>query len=295
MVMIATTTSCRLMLLRPIIYVIAIITVVRNLALIPSADFWNRVNGVSFAKNYTSLQQRSAAPTKPTMLLGIFSTRNELSRRQYIRETMLNVSGNFLCPLQVYLERNDTQCQVIYAFIVGDGASDTPQKNTQATNLTQLVLPCTSEEPDVVRLNILESMDGGKSPTYFAFGALLDQELRQQSFHHHIDYIAKMDSDTLMNFPALVKFLNDYLVAFDEPRYLPTYGGMILDWMNCGGPWIEDKHCDTLKGRVYMQGESSCSVDYHMLCLSCSLYYHLNRWLLFHESTPGKTHHFPQS
>lgn len=297
--------SFRLMLRRPLaalVYTIAVIAVV--LSVLHAAEFCSSIDTKSAVKNAAaslrkmdtdaSLRQTTATSiTKPTMLVGIFSTHNEQLRRQYIRETMLNVSDDFLCPLDVYLASNVSECRVIYAFIVGAGAADAPQKNTQATNLTQAVLSSSDDEPDVVRLSIQENMDHGKSPTYFAYGALLDQELRQQSFRH-IDYIAKMDSDTLMNIQALDKFMNDSLVAYDAPRYLPTYGGMMLDWMKCGG----ESHCDVLQGRVYMQGESfsSCTV-FHCptSCLPTLVMFYSNRRILFHESALGTSHYFSSS
>ena len=133
------------------------------------------------------------APSESTMLLGIFSMSKEKEQRHYIRETMLNVNDTRVCPLYVYIDSSSTvdatsfdtsRCQVLYAFIVGaDTDPEAPTKNTHAQNLTELVFPSDTEEPDVVRLTIKENMNAGKSPTYFKYGALLDQELQQTTTH----------------------------------------------------------------------------------------------------------------
>ena len=74
-----------------------------------------------------------------------------------------------------------------------------------------------------------------------------------------IDYVSKLDLDTLISLPQLLDFVNTEL----SPRLpLPrVFGGLMMDFENCGGKWFESR-CDPANSKAYMSGQFYfCSHD----------------------------------
>lgn len=188
---------------------------------------------------------------KSTMLLGIFSTLSEkcTQRRSLIRETYLSTNDPRVCTLneykrQVHDDPNNVVCQVAYTFVIGAGDSSRPRDHDDKEPLTVFDTPPAADvaatdmtpkvgdgtistsrgtfniENDCTYLNIQENMNDGKSPTYFKFGANLSASYQQQ-----IDYIAKIDDDSILSLPLLIDFLDQDLPP--SPYNKRHYGGTV--------------------------------------------------------------------
>lgn len=163
----------------------------------------------------------------PRMLLGLFTwnaTQKEIERRQAIRETYLNAymdtdTPDRICSLQELLAKKvkETDCQLAYTFVFGMlNQEDVPMIRTNATSLDEMYAPdIRFPEPDALFLNIKENMNEGKSETWLHYGVLLQKVL-------HFDYIAKVDTDTLV-FPS--RFLPRLSSLPSFPKNARGYGG----------------------------------------------------------------------
>jgi hypothetical protein len=162
---------------------------------------------------------------RSTMLLGIFSCSNlqkYAERRDTIRKTYLSFDDPRICTLDEYKRQVDENpyqvvCQVPYTFIIGAGDDDRPTDHDDDQPLTvKTALEGTVEE-DCTYLNIRENMEEGKSPTYFKFAAELSKD-------YNIDYVAKVDDDTVLS-PELLfsEMLDSELPPAPYNRRL--YGG----------------------------------------------------------------------
>ena len=220
---------------------------------------------LQFVNNrYNTESLTQASKEKPIrMLLGIFTTIEEVERRQKLRDYIFKNPTRAdprLCSLNEFLmDNNDLnnfhsdispryqQCQIIYTFIVGANTSrNAPLYHTHASNMPILVsktyIP--NVEPDVVYLNIKENMNRGKTPTWFKYATMFNDSLDNYVF----DYIAKIDSDVLLSIPNLLDMINNNLPR--EPKNV--YGGILCDERACGDP----KRCfKVLQGKVYMTGQ----------------------------------------
>ncbi|GFH55254.1 hypothetical protein CTEN210_11730 [Chaetoceros tenuissimus] len=163
--------------------------------------------------------------SKTTMLLGIFSTNASdkyIHRRTYIRDTWLNTADPRICKLSEYIRQleadNDSVCQVPYTFIIAAGGKHRPFDHDDKEPLS--IIPKESErvndEDDCTYLNVRESMEDGKSATYFKFGAELAQK-------YNIDYITKLDDDTIPSPTLLMDFIKDELPPYPFNRRI--FGG----------------------------------------------------------------------
>ena len=200
-------------------------------------------------------QQQPHSPPltdKPIMLLAVFSMRKETNRQQYLRQTIFNTTDPRICTLQQYTAPNSVvrqDCQILYTFLIGTDRADLPRKLVHnETDLSRIVLPPEPTDADIVTLAIEENMNAGKTPSYFRYASLLTEDLARRNIR--IDYITKMDSDTMINVTALADFANEYLLPSTMSQYQATFGGLLFEQMYCGG----GKHCKKLKGRVYMSG-----------------------------------------
>lgn len=166
-----------------------------------------------------------------SMLLGIYTTNSdeELEKRLRIRDTYLNAKNNstsFYCPLSEFTKQplqpgNDRSCRIPYAFIMGSGDETRPTEHFDDTPMevarTLLEKPVPDENfDDFIHLNIQENIDEGKSATYLKFAANVAAE-------YHIDYIAKADTDTLINMNVLLDFMDTDLPP--KPMNRRMYGG----------------------------------------------------------------------
>jgi hypothetical protein len=145
---------------------------------------------------------------KTVFLLGIFSSNSNeeyIHRRTYIRDTYLSVSDPRICKLSEYINQVETNpyktvCQVPYAFIIAAGDSDRPYDHDDNAPLTISPHYKENDEDDCVYLNIRESMEDGKSSSFFKFGADIADK-------YNIDYITKLDDDTLVSTELLMNFI----------------------------------------------------------------------------------------
>ena len=176
-------------------------------------------------KDPSDLEAEAPLGTETTFLLGIFTTLagdGDARRRNLIRETYLGTGDDRLCPLHEYrlmAEVNRSGCRVLYAFVAGASEEGPPE------NLGDLDAPTSVEcpgggsgEPDLVCLNISENVERGKSTTWIGFGADVPG----------VDYVAKTDSDTLINPALLLDFVERDLPS--APNNRRTYGGKT--WAN---------------------------------------------------------------
>ena len=195
----------------------------------------------------------SSRPT--TFLLGIFCQLNDTKHRQMTRSTMLGPDlpdhvRSRICSLQDYLDASKatSHCQIIYTFVVG-GNSSAPMAYPQ--DPTQLVVrnsTLSSLEPDVLLMNIKENMNDGKTPSWFHYTSTL--------LHRGIDYVSKLDLDTLVSVPQLLDVVNNELPPRRWRRTAPprVFGGLMMDFEACGGKFWKAR-CDPAKGKVYMSGQ----------------------------------------
>jgi hypothetical protein len=115
-------------------------------------------------------------------------------------------------------------------------------------------------ENDVTYLNLRENMEYGKSPSWFLYANTIADDLG-------IDFIAKVDSDTLV-FPS--RFLDEFasflptkhhasnssfsnITGSNYTSELRVYGGIPNDSIGCGG--LRRPHCAKMGGKTYMQGQ----------------------------------------
>jgi hypothetical protein len=156
------------------------------------------------------------------VLLGIFSMlddQEEFARRQLIRDTYLSfydwkalalnetANGNLICSLQEFrAETKSTECRLVYTFVVGAHARNNTQQPTEvfqddemAMNRSSIVSPEDQRQEqdiyhDLTYLDIRENMNSGKSPTWIRYAS----SLVENGNPLQLDYIVKMDSDTLL-------------------------------------------------------------------------------------------------
>ena len=182
---------------------------------------------------------RSAFNT--TFLLGIFSVMEDTKRRLLIRETMLKIpEPEQLCSLQTFLASStpDKKCQIIYTFVVGGNPyTGTEWSASNGVSRTMDASQMLKHEYDILYLNIKENMNDGKTESWFEYAS---------SQLTTIDYISKLDSDTLVSIPQLLSYVNNH----PSPR--AVYGGFLNEYQACGGA---GEMCDKIRGKVYMSGQ----------------------------------------
>jgi hypothetical protein len=166
---------------------------------------------------------------KTSVPLGIFSSniKKYKLKRKFIRDTYLGIDDPRLCKLSEYIRQMEANpqtavCQVPYTFIIAAGGSDRPFDHDDSEPLTvpTYVDGTVDPEDDCTFLNIRENMEDGKSATYFKFGASI-------GIQHSIDYIVKLDDDTLLSPELLLQFIEDDLPP--APLNRRIYGGR--GWM----------------------------------------------------------------
>lgn len=192
-----------------------------------------------------------SANRPPRMLVGVFTTVEEKNRRQKLRDYIFKNPSRMdsrLCSLDEFMQRNlPAECQVIYTFVVGANMNPKgPLTHTDKSQMPILVNPkyLPEVESDVTYLNIRENMNKGKTPTWFKYASKISSTFGENS----IDYIAKLDSDTLISIPNLLDMLNYDLPTV--PRNV--YGGIVCDEKACGDP---ERCHKILQGKIYMTGQ----------------------------------------
>ncbi len=223
------------------------IRVVTRIATLLSCCFYLLLLYRSLKPNYFQSQTRSryerlliAPPSEmnalkkdrpTTMLLAIFTRSSTyMDRKEYVRDTYIRgaLETDFrFCKLDDYIRQTnemaieDRPCQVPYTFVIGAGGRHKPYDHDGDVDKTPLTLQTNRDgtidpEGDCTYLNIQENMNFGKSPTYFKYGAHLAME-------YAIDYIAKLDDDTMISIDLLLDFINDELPP--APYNKRIYGG----------------------------------------------------------------------
>jgi hypothetical protein len=188
----------------------------------------------------------------PTFLWGISTTKEEVERRQTIRETYLSFYKNSREPNRI-CSLSDVQkqkvpledCQLVYVFFVGGNPDGPTELVNPSSTFPITVENATIKEEDVVSLNIRENLEDGKSQTWFKYASMVADVFP-------VDYIAKVDSDTLLFTPTFLKFA--YRRLRRNKEYV--YGGIAMDEYSCDPNITEDHSCPLpLTGPLYMSGE----------------------------------------
>ena len=222
-------------------------------------------------------------PHRPTFLWGIATADNDDGRyrRAILRETYLSFyktdakHPHRICSLNDVLLKTVTleedHCQVAYAFFIGgnpSGPSELLFPNTSYPIRTTAI-PKTStirnDEHDVVYLNIRENQEDGKMPTWFKYASMVVEEQK-----YPFDYIAKVDSDTLVFIPAFLEFAQVHMMmtmmtaglnSRDDPKEKKKLVHVGLPMFNyfCNPKSRHHDHsCPLpLTGGLYMSGEVS--------------------------------------
>jgi len=193
---------------------------------------------------------------------GIMSTLSDKDKiqRSVIRQTYLSYYKNSdsphrICSYNAYRANIAVreECEMIYAFVVGGDDTDDAPKDLvdEAPNRSPLTIehPSVSvdgEEDDLVYLNIKENQFEGKMQSYFKWVHTLiaDRTLS-------VDYIAKVDSDTILFPPQWFSFVESDLLPAPYNRRI--YGGILLDRLECGG--LRKWHCRQMVNLNYMSGQ----------------------------------------
>jgi len=146
-----------------------------------------------------------------TFLLGIFSYSAGEHRRKYIRDTYLSIDDDRICKLDEFIRQTEEnpltrRCLVAYTFVMGGGGLTRPPDHNDFEPLTRDTDRSGYADPegDCTYLNIKENMEDGKSPTYLKFGADLARD-------YGIDYIGKLDDDSVLSLKLLFKLLEEDL------------------------------------------------------------------------------------
>mmetsp|Transcript_26398 Transcript_26398/g.30393 ORF Transcript_26398/g.30393 Transcript_26398/m.30393 type:complete len:385 (+) Transcript_26398:134-1288(+) len=164
------------------------------------------------------------ASDTPRVLLGIWSYagfKKQLKVRNKFRllfETFANRTRSHdgradprICNLGEFLEQpeNFPDCKVVYTFVIGAANSkQAPNEIVTETDWPLLVEDTAhfretdKNNKDMTLLNIKENLEGGKSQTFF----YLAQEVL-----HHFDYVAKCDSDSVLDLLVMFDFLDNNL------------------------------------------------------------------------------------
>ena len=217
-------------------------------------------------------QDSARRKKKTTFLWGIMSTSSETDRirRRTIRNTYLNYyyqnqnqtteNPYRICSLSdlqkglVPLDR----CQIAYTFVIGanpNGYYDLVDHRENSSIPLTISKPISNPsnnannihqdiESDVTYLNIRENMNRGKTQTWFLYATTV---LEDWPF----DYIAKVDSDTLLFPSKWFSFCDDVLNPF--PYNKRVYGGVPI--YKCGGKTRQHWQCRQYLGETYMSGE----------------------------------------
>jgi len=172
----------------------------------------------------------SVAGKDTVFLLGIFShdkDGKQAAIRSMIRNTYLSYSDTMICSLVNYMHYKDSNtphdCKVLYSFVIGaaNDSEDSPTDHfrTDRPIVVKDYTPKNADDNDCTYLNIQENMNYGKTPTWFKYASSVAES-------YGIDYIAKVDSDTMVSMKHLVDFITTDLPPY--PYNVRTYGGSMV-------------------------------------------------------------------
>ena len=179
----------------------------------------------------------SASQMRPSRVLwGIFTVESsddvvESERRKMFRN-LLAIAQNRTCPLSKVV----VGCEIIYTFVVGgrsEGRTFIRHSNYSSLDFLvpnqfledkdQSLLTQTTEDTkygDITHLDIAENMDFDKSPTWLGYASKVMQDMK-------IDYVAKLDTDTLPLLDLYFRFVNKELPAHAESHRIMA--GILAD------------------------------------------------------------------
>ena len=199
-----------------------------------------------------------------TFLWGIptIDTDEERKRRQALRETYLSFykqnldNPTRICPLAHILQGKATleHCQIAYTFFMAANPGGPTELLFPNDSFPILSRPPSNfpakEEDDMVFLNIRENMNDGKMPTWFKYASMLVEDDK-----YPFDYVAKIDSDTLVFIPAFLEFAEQHMAH--TPKLVHA-GFPFFDY-NCNPREVPHDHPCPMKlaGGLYMSGEAS--------------------------------------
>lgn len=167
-----------------------------------------------------------------TVLIGIFT--QEQNEEKHYRRQFRDVFRHhpYTCTLhelKAHREapRLENECKLVYAFVFGSNKEpDAPTEIIgRETQIEITESPANllneSKEGDLVLLNIRENMNQGKSFTWLYYAS------NYLSGHLGIDYIGKVDTDTLISMHSYFQFHEKFL--FPTPMNTNTLVGHFLD------------------------------------------------------------------
>ena len=254
------------------------------LSILPNSSSDQANAGFESPKNH----QFVVADDAPKFLLAIFSHdlyKMEPTRRQTIRDTYLSYYKDHeptqfkhrICSLQEIIRSHQNitwnDCQMAYTFVTGSTHTTLHNRTILQTahHSSEMILNNKhnhhhhTHETDVLRLDIQENGDYGKTPTWFYYATRLVQEEQLP-----VDYLIKTDSDTLLiphRFFRWVQEQEELHHIIISPttsksqqqqqqhhhrRRSRIYGGLPMDKFSCGFP-LHD-HCHNLTCPLYMGG-----------------------------------------
>lgn len=220
--------------------------------------FWNRMLRSSAVKTKyrkavfhpqnerPPISRIEGAGDNTVFLLGVFSTvlsSKDAARRQLIRDTYLSYGNDpRICSLRDYMQWKDEKsshasiCKVLYTFVIG-GVATGENGDHFRSNRPLLIPPQndTDEEYDCTYLNVKENMNYGKSNAWWKYSAIIAES-------YDIDYVAKVDSDTMLSMPHFIDFM-----ITDLPPYP-------YNVRTCGGNMLHNKR-KTQRGHLYASGQ----------------------------------------
>ena len=164
------------------------------------------------------LRRSRKARKTPTFLVGIPTSgdRNDEMRVRLARETYLSFykddadTPHRICSLNDLLNGKVLfdECQMAYAFFTGANPNGPTELLSPNKSYPILAKPPknSSNQDDFVYLNVKENQHEGKMPTWFKYATMVVEE-RKFPF----DYIAKVDSDTLLLTPMFLEFAESHM------------------------------------------------------------------------------------
>jgi len=204
-------------------------------------------------------EKRSGPGDDTVFLLGIFSTLKDVEEseaRQRIRDTYLSYKNDpRICSLKNYMMWKDAEaakvqtentgdeassssiCKILYTFVIGgnENTEESHYRLNEDRPITINAEDIEKAEEDSVYLNIKENISHNKTLAWFKYASEIAES-------YGIDYISKLDSDTMVSIPHLM----DYIITDlpPNPYAVRVYGGSLYN-----------HHPSTKTGNLYAAGQ----------------------------------------